>query len=146
MPVFEQLLIKYPDKVKLVYKNYPLPSHKYAAKAAMAALAAGLQGKFWEFHDALFKNYNRLDDQKIQEIVLQLGLDETKFNQDKRSSQLAARIRQDWEEGKQLGIRGTPTLFINGKKVKNRSIKNMEALIDEQLKAGKTKEIKAAGQ
>jgi protein-disulfide isomerase len=146
VPVFEQLLMKYPDKVKLVYKNYPLPSHKYAAKAAMAALAAGRQGKFWEFHDELYKNYNRLNDQKVQEIALQLGLDETKFNQDKRSSQLAALIRQDWEDGKQIGIRGTPTLFINGKKIKNRSIKNMEALIDEQLKAGKTTEIKPAGQ
>lgn len=139
MPVFEQLLSKYPDEVKLVYKNYPLPSHKYAAKAAMAALAAGRQGKFWEFHDELYKNYNRLNDQKIEAIVLQLGLDEAKFDQDKKSSQLAARIQRDFEDGKQIGIRGTPTLFINGKKVKNRSIKSMEALIDKQLKAVKTK-------
>lgn len=146
MPVFEQLLSKYPDEVKLVYKNYPLPSHKYAAKAAMAALAAGRQGKFWEFHDELYKNYNRLNDQKIEEIVLQLGLDETKFDQDKKSSQLSARIQRDWKDGKQIGIRGTPTLFINGKKVKNRSIKKMEALIDEQLKAVKTKRSNAAGQ
>ena len=142
MPVFEQLLEKYPKEVKLVYKNYPLPSHKYAVQAAMAALAAGRQGKFWEFHDALYANYNRLNDQKVQEIVAKLGLDETKFEEDKKSAQLAARVQQDWQDGKRIGIRGTPTLFINGRKVKNRSISGLEALIDEQLKAAKQSGIK----
>ena len=146
MPLFEQLLKQYPNEVKLVYKNYPIASHKYAVDAAMAALAAGLQGKFWEFHDELYKNYNRLNDQKVQDIVVQLGLNETKFNQDKKSPQLAARVQRDWEDGKQIGIRGTPTLFINGKKVRNHSIKNLQALIDEQLKAGKNTEAKSAGQ
>ena len=146
MPVFEQLLKKYPKEVKLVYKNYPLANHKYAVKAALAALAAGRQGKFWEFHDELYKNYNRLNDQKVQEIVLQLGLDETRFNQDKGNPQLTSRVKRDWEDGKKIGIRGTPTLFINGKKVKNRSLKNMEALIEEQLKGGKKTGSKAAEQ
>jgi protein-disulfide isomerase len=103
----------------------------------MAALAAGQQGKFWEFHDELFKNYNRLNDQKIQEIVKQLNLDQTKFDENKKNPVEAARVRQDYEEGIRLGVRGTPTVFINGKKIKNRSMKNMEAAIEKEFKAGK---------
>lgn len=103
----------------------------------MAALAADRQGKFWEFHDELFKNYNRLNDQIIQEIGIQLGLDQTKFIEDQKSPVETARIRQDYEEGLRLGVRGTPTIFINGRKLNNRSMKNMEAVINQELAAGK---------
>ena len=138
MPLLEQLLEKYPTELRVVFKNFPIRSHKYAFTSAMAALAAGQQGKFWEFHDELFKNYNRLNDQKIQEIVKQLNLDQTKFNEDTKSPVEAARVRQDYEEGIRLGVRGTPTVFINGKQFrKKRSMKNMEAVIDEALEAGK---------
>lgn len=140
MPLLEQLLEKYPTELRVVFKNFPIRSHKYAFTSAMAALAAGQQGKFWEFHDELFKNYNRLNDQKIQEIVKQLNLDQTKFNEDTKSPVEAARVRQDYEEGIRLGVRGTPTVFINGKQFrKKRSMKNMEAVIDEELEAGKAK-------
>ena len=105
----------------------------------MAALAAGRQEKFWEFHDELFKNYNRLNDQKIREIGKQLGLDQSKFAEEQKSPVAAAQIRQDYEEGIRLGVRGTPTVFINGKKLKNRSMKSMEAVIEEEIKAGKAK-------
>ena len=139
MPQLEQLLEKYPNDVKIVFKNFPIRSHKFAIQAAMAALAAGSQNKFWEFHDELFKNYNRLDDQKVQEIVTQLELDQKKFDEDRKSPVEAARIRQDYEEGLKLGVRGTPTLFINGRRVKNRSMQNMEALIDQEIEAAKAK-------
>jgi protein-disulfide isomerase len=76
VPVLEQVLEKYPHDVKIVFKNYPLRNHKFAMKAAIAALAAGSEGKFWEFHDELFKNYNKLNDQKIREIALGLGFDQ----------------------------------------------------------------------
>ena len=95
--------------------------------------------KFWEFHDELFKNYNRLNDQKIQEIGKQLGLDQAKFKDHQKSPVEAAQIRQDYEEGIRLGVRGTPTVFINGRKLKNSSMKNMEAVIEEELEAGKAK-------
>lgn len=137
MPQLEQLLEKYPTDLKVVFKNFPIRSHKYAIKAAMAALAADQQGKFWEFHDEIFKNYNHLNDQKVQEIATQLGLDLAKFNADQKSPVEAARIRQDYEEGIRLGVRGTPTVFINGRKLKNRSMKNMEAIINEELQAKK---------
>ena len=105
----------------------------------MAALAAGRQDKFWEFHDKLFKNYNRLNDQLIQEISQELGLDQTKFIEHQKSPVEAARIRQDYEEGIRLGVRGTPTVFMNGKKVKNLSMQSMESIIQQKLKAGKAK-------
>ena len=139
MPELEQLLEKYPTDVKVVFKNFPIRSHKFAIQAAMAALAAGRQDKFWEFHDELFKNYNRLNEEKIQEIVTQLGLDKTKFEEQRKSPVEAARIQQDYEEALSLGVRGTPTLFINGKKLKNRSMQNMEAIINEELEAAKVK-------
>ena len=137
MPQLEQLLEKYPSDLKVVFKNFPIRSHKYAIKAAMAALAAGRQNKFWEFHDELFKNYNRLNDQKVTEIATQLGLDQTKFLEHQKSPVETARIRQDYEEGIRLGVRGTPTVFINGRKLKNRSMENMQTVIEEELKAPK---------
>jgi protein-disulfide isomerase len=92
VPQLEQLLKKYPGKVKLVFKNVLIRSHKYALKAAVAALATEPLGKFWEFHDTLFTNYNRLNDQKIQEIVDLLGLDETKFKEQQKNSAITERI------------------------------------------------------
>ena len=130
MPQLEQLLKKYPGKVRLVFKNFPIRSHQYAVKAAVAALAAEPLGKFWEFHDMLFSNYNRLDDQKIQDIVGLLGLDETKYNEQQKNPAITERIRQDYEEGIRLGVRGTPTIFINGKKLRDRS---MESVIEKEI-------------
>ncbi len=146
MPQLEQLLKKYPGKVKLVFKNFPIRSHKYAVKAAVAALAAGRQEKFWEFHDMLFENYNRLNDQKIQEIVGLLGLDETKFKEQQKNPAITERIRQDYEEGIRLGVRGTPTIFINGKKLRDRGMKSMEAVIEKELQKQQEKSQKETTQ
>ena len=144
MPQLEQLLIKYPGKIKLVFKNFPIRSHNYAVKAAVAALAAETQGKFWEFHDMLFNNYNRLNDQKVQEIVGLLGLDETKFEEQQKNPAVTERIRQDYQEGIRLGVKGTPTIFINGKKLRNRGIKSMEAVIEKNLQKQQEKSQKEA--
>jgi protein-disulfide isomerase len=133
VPQLEQLLKKFPGKVKLVFKNFPIRSHKYAVKASVAALAAERQEKFWEFHNMLFENYNRLNDQKIQEIVDLLALDETKFKEQQKNPAITERIRQDYEEGIRVGVRGTPTIFINGKKLRHRGIKSMEAVIEKEL-------------
>ena len=146
MPQLEQLLKKYPGKVKLVFKNFPIRNHKYAVKAAVAALAAKRQEKFWEFHNMLFENYNRLNDQKIQEIVGLLGLDETKFEEQQKNPAVTERIRQDYQEGIRLGVKGTPTIFINGKKLRNRGIKSMEAVIEQNLQKQQEKSQKEAAQ
>ena len=146
MPQLEQLLKKYPGKVKLVFKNFPIRSHQYAVKAAAAALAAEPLGKFWEFHDMLFSNYNRLNDQKIQEIVGLLGLDETKFKEQQKNPAITERIRQDYEEGIRLGVRGTPTIFINGKKLRGRGMESMEAVIEKELQKQQEKSQKETAQ
>ena len=133
MPVLEQVLEKNPDDVKIVFKNYPLRNHKFAMKAAVAALAAGSLGKFWEFHDELYKNYNKLSDQKIREIALGLGFDQAEFEKRMSDPKIAAMIRQDLRDGVQAGVRGTPTIFINGRRLKNRSLPGFQAAIDKEL-------------
>ena len=138
MPVLEQVLEKYSDDVKIVFKNFPLRNHKFALKAATAALAAKSQGKFWEFHDLLFKNYNKLNDQKIHEIALELGLDQTEFEKKMKDPRIKAMIRQDLRDGAQAGVRATPTVFINGRRLKNRTLQGFQAAVDKELqKLGK---------
>ncbi len=133
--------------MKLVHKNFPIRSHKFAFKAAVAALAAGRQGKFWEFHDALYKNYNRLNEQKVDEIAKQLQLNQTEFEEYQKNPEFVAQIRQDYEEGIRLGIRGVPTVFINGKKMRDRSMQSLEAAINQELaKAKKAKDSEGSAQ
>ncbi len=107
-------------------------------KASTAALAAESQGKFWEFHDLLFKNYNKLNDRKIREIALGLGFDQAEFEKKMKDPKITAMIRQDVREGAQAGVRGTPTVFINGRRLKNRTLEGFQAAIDKELqKLGK---------
>ena len=139
MPVLEQVLEKYPQDVKVVFKNFPLQNHKYAMKAAVAALAAESQGKFWEFHDLLFENYNKLNDQKIQEIAQAVGLNMEEYEKKKNDPAIERRVKQDLADGRQAGVRGTPTIFINGVRLRDRSFKGFQTAIDKQLeKLGKT--------
>jgi protein-disulfide isomerase len=139
VPVFEQVLEKYPEDVKVVFKNFPLRNHKFAMKAAVAALAAESQGKFWEFHDLLFENYNKLNDQKIQEIALAVGLNPEEYEKQKKDAAIERRVKQDLSDGRRAGVRGTPTIFINGIRLRDRSLKGFQAAIDKQLqKLGKT--------
>jgi len=139
VPVLEQVLEKYPHDVKVVFKNFPLSNHKFAMKAAVAAMAAESQGKFWQFHDLLFKNYNQLNDQKIQEIALAVGLNQEEYEKKKNDPAIARQINQDLSDGQQAGVRGTPTVFINGIRLKNRSFQGFQEAIDQQLeKLGKS--------
>ena len=139
MPVLEQVLEKNPNNVKIVFKNFPLNDHKFAMPAAIAALAAGEQGKFWEFHDLLFENYNKLNDQKIQEIAVAVGLNLEAYEEKKKDPAIKQRVNQDFLDGRQAGVRGTPTIFINGIRLRDRSLKGFQAAIDKQLlKLGKT--------
>jgi protein-disulfide isomerase len=139
LPVLEQVLEKYPDDVKIAFKNFPLKSHKHAMKAAIAALAADSQGKFWEFHDLLFKNYNRLNDQVIGEFAIGLGLDQAQYQNKLKDPSIERRVRQDVLEGRRAGVKGTPTIFINGRRLKNRSLRGFQVAIAKELqKMGKT--------
>ena len=128
------MLEKNPDHVKLVIKHFPVSSHKFAKQAATAALAADKQGKFWEFHAKLFENYRSLNDKKSEEIAVSLNLDMEKFAADKKSPEIQALITRDIRNGQAIGVRGTPSIYLNGKRVKNRSLQNFQKLIDMEIK------------
>ncbi len=119
--------------MKLVFKNFPLRNHKFAWPAAIAALAANKQGKFWELHDQLYENYNRLSDQKIREIAQQVGLDMEKFDKDMKDPKLKAIVERDFQEGARAGVRGIPTIFVNGRQLRNRSFQGFQAAIEKEL-------------
>lgn len=128
------MLEKHPKSLKLVFKHYPLSGiHKFAVNAAIAAMAAGKQGKFWEFHDALFTNHSRLNEEKVQEIATQLGLDPTRFETDRGDSEVADLVNRDYREGSQLGIRGVPTVYINGKQQRRWSPQSLEQAVEAEL-------------
>jgi len=123
----------YPKVVKLAFKNFPLPNHKFAKLAAVAALAANRQGKFWKYHDELYKNYNRLNEEKIREIAQQVGLDMEKLDKDMKDPQIEAKIERDKREGKRAGVRGIPAVFVNGRQLRNSSFQGFQAAIEKEL-------------
>lgn len=135
--MLQQVLDKYHDKVKLVFKNFPLRNHKYAMGAASAALVANRQGKFWEFQDLLFKNFNQLNDKKVLEIARQLRLNEEQFQKDMRDPKILAVISKDISDGKKAGVRGTPTVFVNGRLLRQRTMKGFQTLIEKELQTMK---------
>lgn len=131
--IFSQLLTQYPQKLKLVIKQYPLRSHPRAREAAIAAIAAHKQGKFWEVHSQIFANQKELSPQKLDEIAESFGLDMIQFKQDLLSQDVLSLIVRDVREGQRIGVSGTPTIFINGKHVTDRSFQNLSKLIEQEL-------------
>jgi protein-disulfide isomerase len=131
------VLKKYPDAVKLVHKNFPLSKHKFAVKAAKAALAADKQGKFPEFHEKLFKNQKNMNDAMVQKIATELGLDMAKFNEDKNDPGFQRLITRDTREARLAGVRGVPAIYINGKLLRNRSLKAFQQMIDAEIQKNK---------
>ena len=131
------MIEKYPKQVKIVYKNFPIRSHKYSEPAAKAALAAQKQGKFWPFHDLLYAHYKELGDKKIREIANQLKLDMVRFEKDRKSPAIAGKVSADLRDGSNAGIRGVPTVFINGRRLRKRSLEGFSGMIEKELeKAG----------
>jgi protein-disulfide isomerase len=131
------LLEKYPNDLKLVIKHFPLSSHPYARKAAIAALAAGKQGKFWEVHEKLFANQNDLSDTKVEAIAGEIGLDMEQFNKDLKDPAIASLIDRDLNDGRQANIPGTPAVFVNGKSLNQRSLQGFQQAIEAELKKKK---------
>jgi protein-disulfide isomerase len=114
----EEVLKAYPDKVKVAFKNLPLPFHKNADPAARAALAAGKQGKFWEMHDLLFENQRGLNQAYYEASAKKLGLDMAKFKADMESEAIKKQVKDDAALAKKVGISGTPGFSVNGVLVK----------------------------
>lgn len=130
----EQLMKEYDGKIKLAFKNLPLPFHKEAKPAAAAALAAGKQGKFWEFHDALFQNQKSLNSAFYTKTAEKLGLDIEKFKADMKSEEIEKQIEADAKLAREHGISGTPGFFINGVAVRGAvPIDQFKVIIDRWL-------------
>ncbi|HLT39286.1 MAG TPA: thioredoxin domain-containing protein [Enhygromyxa sp.] len=137
LPTLKQIEETYGDKVRVVFRQQPLPMHKQAVPAAAAALAAHKQGKFWEMHDLLFaKAESRgLNDEAYVEMAKQLGLDVDKFNADRNSSEIAQLIEGDQKIAAQFGAGGTPAFFVNGRFLSGaQAYETFQAVIDEELK------------
>ena len=128
-----QLMDIYPEDLNYAIKHFPLSSHPLANQGAAAALAAGNQGKFWEFHSRLLENHDQLSEEKITEIATGLNLDMEKFKQDRASEQVRKIIAEDVANGRQVGVTGTPSVFLNGKRIEGRKIGNLPALISREL-------------
>ncbi len=133
----EQILKAYPNDVKFVYKNYPLPFHKQAMPAAKAAIAAGKQGKFWEMHDKIFSDYRNMNQTLFEKWAGEIGIDVEQFKSDMESPQTTALITEEMKQAQKVGVRGTPTFFINGKKPSGRSFELYKQIIDGILKEKK---------
>lgn len=131
------MLEKYPKDVKLVVKHFPLPMHGYARKAATAALAAGKQGKFWEIHEKLFANYRDLSDAKVEVIAREIGLNMEQFNKDLKDPTIASLIDRDINDAREANVQGTPTIFVNGKLLNQRSLQGFQQAIEAKLKGKK---------
>jgi protein-disulfide isomerase len=102
--------------IRRVFRHFPVTSkHPRARRLAHAAEAAGLQDRFWEMHDSLYADQGRLDDPHLWERATKLGLDLDRFEADRRSDAVAARVERDFRSGIRAGVTTTPTLFIDGK-------------------------------
>lgn len=140
-PIVKQLLASYPERVKLIFKNFPLTSvHPNAMNAAIAAEAVGRQGKYFQFVDLMYEKQDEwagLDDPqpKFEEYVKSLGLSVEQFQKDQKDPAIAKLINDERNEGIQNGVSGTPSFFVDGKKIENpNSIGDFKKIIDAELK------------
>lgn len=131
-PTLAELQAKFPDKLRIVFKQLPLPMHEHAEPAALASLAAQRQGKFWEMHDALFQ----ITDWKptsIDDTAQALGLNMEKFRADMKSQEVQMQLAKDAADAQAADIQSTPSLFINTKPVRDRSLSAMQKMVEEAL-------------
>jgi protein-disulfide isomerase len=131
-PVLHQVLGKYPNDVKLVYKL--CPNHDFSKEAIAAAYAAWDQGKFWEYHDKLFYNQLVLNKPRVTAIAKDLHLDLKRFTKKMEDPAIQQLIDRDWEDVSRLGILGTPTVYVNGKILNDRSLQGFQSAIEGELR------------
>jgi protein-disulfide isomerase len=133
-PTVQTLAARYGSKVRFVWKDLPLDGHPDARPAALAAFAAGAQGKFWEMHDLLYAHQRSLGRKDLDGDARSLGLDAAAFDRDLDRAAGAARIADDGELARQLGVDGTPTFFVNGRPIVGAlPIDAFVKIIDEEL-------------
>ncbi|HAH19976.1 MAG: hypothetical protein A2Y00_08980 [Omnitrophica WOR_2 bacterium GWF2_43_52] len=134
-PLILEAVKLYPDKVKAVLKNFPLPFHQQAKSAAAAAFAAGEQGKYWEMANELLKNHTDLSEKRFKELAKGLGLNVAKFLKDysEKKAIWSDYIEKDMKLGGKVEVRGTPTIYINGCKTRARDLESFKKAIEESL-------------
>lgn len=131
--VVQQVHKTYGDKVRIVYRHYPLEFHANARPAAEAAACANAQGKFWEFHDKIW-TLSELSEPKLKGIAGELGLDQTKFDECLAKKQFKADIDKDMADASAVGVTGTPAFFINGRMLSGaQPFEKFKEIIDEEL-------------
>ncbi len=128
----------YKGKIRIAFKQFPLPFHDKAHLAAEAALAANEQGKFWQMHDKLFANQQALDRPSLEKYAQELGLDMGKFKAALDWGKFKDKVDAEDKEGAAFGVTGTPTFFINGTRlVGAQPFESFKAAIDAELKGSK---------
>jgi protein-disulfide isomerase len=133
-PVLERVVKESGDKVRLVTRDFPLTMHADAFKAAEAAEAAREQGKYWEYVNVLLQNQSALSVEKLKSYATQLGLDRARFDAALDSRKFAESVQADVDDGLKLGLKGTPSLFINGRRVTAKSYEELKESVDAALK------------
>jgi protein-disulfide isomerase len=134
-PAVERLAAEYGDRVRFVVRDFPLAIHAEARKAAEAAEAAREQGKYWEYVSVLYRNQSALSVAKLKEYATQVGLDRAKFDAALDGGRFSEKVQRDVTDGNRVGVSGTPSFFVNGRFVEERSYEALKAAIESALKA-----------
>jgi protein-disulfide isomerase len=135
VPTIKKILASYPDKVKVVFRDYPGPNHPHAQQAAEAAQCAGDQGKFWEYHDRLFDRQAPGTGWNFIELAKEIGLSQEPFATCLNTGRYREEVTKDLHDGFKLGVTSTPTFFINGRPlVGAKPFAEFQAVIDRLLK------------
>jgi len=133
-PTVKQVMTTYGNKIRFVYRHFPLPNHPNARPAAEAAACAADQGKFWEYHDRLFENQSKLADADLKQHAAALGLDAAKFNACFDQKAFSKDVTDDVQAGQEAGVSGTPAFFINGRPLSGaQPFEAFKRVIDEEL-------------
>jgi protein-disulfide isomerase len=140
-PYLDKLVNEYKPRVRLVFRNFPLLAHKHAGAAALAAEAAGLQGKFWEMHDVLYREQSTWSKVENPQELFEayagtIRLNVPEFKKDMESEKVKERVNSDHSRGKALGIKSTPSVFINNRELApdKRTPNGLRGVIDEAVK------------
>jgi protein-disulfide isomerase len=129
-PVLDSISKSFPNEIRLVFKHFPLSFHQKAREVAAASIAAGKQGKFFEFRFKVAANYNQLSETLYDSIATDLGLNMEQFKKERvLNSEINSILDADMELGRKIGVEGTPTLFVNGKLASNRSFEYFAKLL-----------------
>jgi protein-disulfide isomerase len=141
MPTLKRVSEAYGDRVRIVWKDFPLTSiHPQAFKAAEAGQCAREQGKFWELHDRLFPNQQALQPEFLKKYAAELGLDAEKFNACLDTAKYGDRVQEQMGIGTRLGVASTPTVFINGRLVSGAQPYDVfTRIVDEELERARSK-------